>query len=465
MRPEQSPTLPNRCCAAETALVVAAGVLILLPWLFVSSPDYREVTLLVFGITAACLVWRIPGLHAVVRGGLVRPVIACVIVAHAASLVGGLRHGDNPDMAVFRFITGTSGILGVGALTCVLLRPRWRPWAWRTFIALTVLLVVGSLLGFLAFPRWLEDVSRHNPQMDPRRLSLIWATRFLSGELGSQFWAHANTAAFLFATAWVVLVDALFRRPKHAVAGWSLALLLALAVFLTASRGAWLMVLLALPFLLAFRTWRYALQVGIVLASAGILGTAAVSRQPVPAPGGPTATPGVLPDTIHLGRLAARGSAGRLSAYQILWEGLEGHRLFGQGLAVTREPVAHLLHEHSSYLATLRGGGVTALAAHLVLIGIAVRAAVLLARDGCRWPLLLAITVFSGLLFDRSTVFRLTGFDEFPVHWLAVWIPLAMRSHGQVRPGDPDFRIEDVSSGNGGNPVLTSELRRPDMES
>lgn len=425
MSPAQSTTQPNRRFDAETTLVGAAVLLLFLPWLFVSSPGYREVALLVFGIAAACLARFIPGLRAVVCERIVQVAIACIIVAHAASLVGGLLHGGSVGMAVIGCVTGISGILGTGALTWVLLRPRWRSWAWRTFIALTVVLVAGSLLGFLVFNQWQQDLARHTPHMDTRRLGLVWAPRLLSGELGRQFWDHANTAAFLFATAWVVLVDALFRRPKHAVAGWALALLLATAVFLTASRSAWVMVILALPPLLAFRTWRYALKVGILLALAGILGIAAVHQRTKSATGGQTAPPANPLATIHLGKLAERGSAGRLSAYQFLWNDLAGHRVFGHGLAVTRQPVAHLLHEHSTYLATLRGGGVSALAAHLVLLGCAFRAAILLARRGCRWPLLLAVTVFSGLLFDRSTVFKLSGFDEFPVHWLAVWIPLA----------------------------------------
>jgi hypothetical protein len=434
MRPEQPSTHPNRRFQAESTLVGAGVLLLLLPWLFVSSPDYREVMLLVFGIAAVCLAWLIPDLRAVVGGRIVRLAIACIIVAHAASLIGGLHHGGRVGTAVIGLVAGISGILGLGALTWVLLRPRWRSWAWRTFIALTVVLGVGSLLGFLVFNQWQEDLTRHTPHMDTRRLSLVWAPRLLSGELGRQFWAHANTAAFLFATAWVVLVDALFRRPKHAMAGWALALLLAVAIFLTASRSAWVMVILALPPLLAFRTWRYALKVGTLLALAGVLGIAAVNERTKPAAGGQTAQPADLLATIHLGELATRGSAGRLSAYQILWNDLAGHRIFGQGLAVTRKPVAHLLHEHSTYLATLRGGGVSALAAHLMLLGCTFRAAILLSRRGCRWPLLLAITVFSGLLFDRSTVFKLTGFDEFPVHWLAVWIPLAMWSHERAQP-------------------------------
>lgn len=418
---EKSPTPPNHRFGTESALVWLAVLLLLLPWLFVSSPDYREVGVLVFGITTACLAWSIPGVSAAARDQFVRLAVACLFVAYAASLIGGLYHGEPAGKALIGGISGIVGVFGIGVLTWVLLQPRWRPWVWRTFIALTVMLVVGSLLGFLVFNRWQEDLSRLTPHMDTRRLGLVWATRLLSGDLGRQFWAHANTAAYLFAAAWVVLVDALFRRPRHAWAGWTLALLLALAVFLTASRSAWVMVILALPPLLVFRGWRYSVQVGALLVLSGILGVAAMKQTTKP-----TAQPGDSPVEIHLDGLVDRGSSGRLSAYQVLWNDLEGDRFFGQGLAVTRQPVVHLLHEHSTYLATLRGGGAIALAAHLVLIGSALWAALLLARSGCRWPMLLAIAVFSGLLFDRSTVFRLSGFDEFPTHWLAVWIPLAM---------------------------------------
>ncbi len=421
-------------------MVWTAVLSILMPWLFISSPDYREVGVLVFGIAAAGLARSVPGLRAAAGDPFVRLVIACLLVAYTASLIGGLLHGESAGKALIECVTGISSVLGLGALTWVLLQPRWRPWAWRTFIALTVMLVVGSLLGFLIFNRWQEDLSKLTPHMDTRRLGLVWATRFLSGELGRQFWAHANTAAFLFAAAWVVLVDALFRRPRHARAGWTLALLLALAVFLTASRSAWVMVILALPPLLVFRGWRFSVQVGALLVLSGILGIAAMKQT-----ARPTTQTRDAPVEIHLDGLVDRGSSGRLSAYQVLWNDLEGDRFFGQGLAVTRQPVVHLLHEHSTYLATLRGGGAIALAAHLVLIGCVFSAALLLAGSGCRWPLLLAVAVFSGLLFDRSTVFRLSGFDEFPTHWLAVWIPLAMlsRERGQpliasCRPTRPD---------------------------
>lgn len=433
MKKPEFPTQQTRRFTAEQMIVGAAVLGLLMPWLFISSPHSRELAALAFGIAAGCLAWSVPGLKAAARDRPVLWVAACLLAVHAASLTGGLLHGEPAGKALVAGLSGITGVLGLGVLVWVLLLPRWRPWAWRAFIAVTVVLVVGSLLGFLVFTRWHEDLSKLTPHMDPRRLGLVWGTRFLSGDLGRQFWSHTNIAAYLFASAWVVLVDALFRRPGHAWAGWILALLLVVAVFLTASRSAWVMVLLTLPPLLVFRGWRFPLQVGALLALAVILGLAAVNhtaeRLAKPITNGQTASPGDPAEDIHLGSLIERGSTGRLSAYRILWKDLEGDRLFGQGLAVTREPVAYLLHEHSTYLATLRGGGAFALAAHLLLMVCAFGAALRLARGGCRWPLLLATAVFSGLLFDRSTVFRLTGCDEFPTHWLAVWIPLAMRIH------------------------------------
>lgn len=405
-------------------------LLVLMPWLFVCAPQYREATMLVFGIAAVGLGWFIPEVRRAACDRWVRRAIACLIVVQAASFVGGLRHGEPAVKALVAGFSGIVGVLGMGILTLLLLQPRWRPWAWRTFVGVTVMLVVGSLLGFFVFTRWHEELAKLTPHMDPRRLGLVWPTRLLSGDLGRQYWDHTNTAAYLFAMAWVVVVDALFRRPKYALAGWLLALMLGVAVFSTASRSAWVMVILVVPPLLAFRGWRYLLQVAGLLALSGLLGFAGmnytVERLAKPVASGKIAPPEDIPGKIHLSGLIERGSSGRTSAYQSLWSELEGDHLFGHGLAVTRKPIVHLLHEHSSYLATLRGGGLVALAAHLVLIGFALMAAVRLARNGCRWPLLLAVAVFSGLLFDRSTVFRLTGCDEFPTHWLAVWIPLMM---------------------------------------
>ena len=426
MRPDESPAPPIRLISAESVVVGMAGLLVLGPWLFVSSPQYREAGLLGFGLMAACVGWFIPDLRRAACDPFVRWVVTCLFVAQAASMTGGLRHGAPLANVLAHGFSGTIGALGLGVLTWVLLEPSWRPWVRRTILAVTILLATGSLVGHFVFTQWQEDLSKLSPYMDPRRLALVWPTRLVAGDLGRQYWAHANTAAFLFATAWVLVVEALFPKPRFAWIGWLLALILGAAVFLTASRSAWLMVLLTLPLLLVWRGWRFSIQVGVLLATAVFLGIAGLNWKGGAA-GSRITAPAEVPEEIHLGGLIDRGSAGRSSGYHYLWDQLEGDRLFGHGLAVTRTPMIHLLHEHSTYLATLRGGGITALVAQLVLMGGAVMAALRLARTGCRWPLILTVVVFSGLLFDRSTVFRLTGFEEFPAFWFTVWIPLAMR--------------------------------------
>lgn len=414
----------------ECALVGMAITLLLLPWLFVSSPDYRANTLAAFGLGSVCLAWLMPEVGKAAADLHVKVTGVWLILIYLASFAGGLRQGETIAQALMLMGLGFVGVTGIGILTLILLQPKWRRPTLLTFFSLTAALVVASLLGFFVFTAWHLEVSQGSPHMDPRRLALIWPTRILAGELGNQFWAHTNTAAFLFAIAWAVTVELLSHRPRFAAAGWALAVLLGTAVFLTASRSAWLMIILVLPVLLTLRPRKFCVKVFASLALCLGLGFLGMSHtigrlsEPAPEGGGPVVQEN--PGAVHVSGLVERGSAGRIDYYKHLWAELQDERLFGHGHSVARTPLAHLLHEHSSYLATLRSGGTVALAWHLLIIGHALSAAVGLARRGCRWPLVLGITVFSGLLFDRSTVFRLTGFDEFPVHWLAVWIPLLL---------------------------------------
>ncbi len=414
----------------ECAIVALAVLFLVLPWLFICSPHYRQTTTGVFGLAACCVGIFLPEVRRAASDRSVLCVLACIVMIQTVSLAGGILHGAPAWAALIAGVGGTAAVFGFGILTLVLSRPPWRPWAGRTWLAMAVMLVVGSLLGFFVFHQWHLELSKLSPHMDPRRLALLWPTRLLSGELGWQFWSHTNTAAFLFAAFWVLVVDALYTRQAHRSAGWALALLLGTAIFLTASRSAWIMVVAALPFLLAFRGRRFSLQVCLLLGLSCLLGIAGmkhtVERLASPVGSGGETPVKDIPGKIHVSGLIDRGSAGRIVAYEALWLDLEDDLLTGQGLAVTRRPIVHLLHEHSTYLATLRGGGIPALAAHLVLIGVVLVLAFRLAQNGCRWPLLFAVAIFSGLLFDRSSVFRVNGFEEFPTHWLAVWIPLAL---------------------------------------
>jgi hypothetical protein len=413
--------------------------LLLMSWFFIASPLTRETATLIFSIGAVCTGWFIPGLRQAAATLRVQWLLALLVVAHAASAWGGIRHGESVPNVLTAALSGIVGTLGMGVLAWVMLQPRWRERTQWTALAATLLLVIGSLLGYLVFISWHLRVTLLTPFMDLYRLALIWPTRLLSGDFGRMYWDHTNTAAFLFAAAWVVLVDALYVRRKFVRTGWAVAFLLGTAIFLTASRSAWVMILFALPLLLTFRGRRFPLQIIALLALSWAIGLAGVKYKvallAAPAPQATETTMIPTPGQIHVSGLIERGSAGRTSAYLMLWNESKGDRLLGDGLASNRTPMAHLLHEHSTYLATFRGGGFVALAAHLGLIAISLSAGLRLARDGCRCPLILAVAVFSGLLFDRSTVFRLTGFEEFPLHWLAVWIPLLLVAKSSARAG------------------------------
>jgi hypothetical protein len=88
----------------------------------------------------------------------------------------------------------------------------------------------------------------------------------------------------------------------------------------------------------------------------------------------------------------------------------------------------YLNHEHSSFIATLRCGGLVAAAAHLMVLATAAWSAWLLLRKGLRWPAVLLVAALGGLLFDRSSVLLLTGYVEFPAHWIAVLLPVLRAS-------------------------------------
>jgi len=132
------------------------------------------------------------------------------------------------------------------------------------------------------------------------------------------------------------------------------------------------------------------------------------------------------PGERHLSGFLSRGSAGRLDGYAQLWRDLDGARLSGRGLAATGKPVGELLHEHSSLLATLRGGGLIAAAGHLLVLAAAGWGAWRELRGGRRWPAILLVAVLAAIAFDRTSVLRLTGNIEFIAHWVAVAAALVL---------------------------------------
>jgi len=244
------------------------------------------------------------------------------------------------------------------------------------------------------------------------------------GQIG---WDQTNFAGYYFALSFALILESL----AAGVGGrrwlrWGWCGLLCAGVYLTASRGGGLMVALALPFILIGRPPRFAAATLVTMAVAIGCGYGGLMAKIAMLPTEPAKRP---PTTaLHGSDYVKRASSGRTSVYWQIWQDLEGSRCCGMGLAATGEPVLYLNQEHSSYMATLRGGGLLALAGHALVLAAAAWSAWLLLRRGLRWPAVLLVAALGGLLFDRSTVIGLTGNYEFLSHWVAVLIPLLLAS-------------------------------------
>jgi hypothetical protein len=366
--------------------------------------------------------------------------IGALLITHVASCIGGWRNGDDPATILRLSAEGLVGVAGLAiGVSLLLMETRQLRLKWLGWIVLMPA-VVFSLIGyFLPIERHLA-MGEPTVYYEPIRLSLLWPTRSATAWMGQLGWEHANHAAFVFAVAWVIIIESLAgENGKWRWARWIAAGALFIAVFLTGSRNGWLILAVSLPFLLIKRPLRFSLKIALLFVISFIIGyfclkakrtmmtSAAASSSTI---SGEPATPSPAPpeQDLHLEGLVKRGSAGRMNGYRVLWQDLQGESWTGHGLGITGTEVNYLTHEHSSYLATLRGGGFVGLAGHLILISVSGWAALSLFRKGCRWPLVLLVAVLSGLLVDHTSVIRLSGRHEFLFHWLAILIPLVLMS-------------------------------------
>ncbi len=400
-------------------LVCVVAVLVLGSALLWSSPEFRAGHLLLGCVVSVFYAPRLLGpllprmgwAGVVFGGGL--------LLVHAASWVGGVMEGDPVWLASARGLAGMLGVFGLAVFALVLLAPRWRGFVkWSAWVLLGLLLV-GSYVIFFIGIEYIGKPGRYAFQFEDLRMALIWPTRLLTQPIGQLAWEHTNFAAFYFGLALVIVLEHLGNGGKSLTAR-GLVILLGSAVFLTASRSGWLMVLMALPLILVGRKSRFALEtVGLLVLAIGF-GFACLKTKQVQTPPPPAAI------GTHSGGLVKRADAGRFIVYQTVWKELGGRRLFGKGLGAVNQPVWQLEHEHSSFISTLRGGGLVGVFGHLLVIGSATWTALRLMRRGQRWPLVLLVTVLSGLLFDRSSVIGISGYYEFIAHWVAVSLPLIL---------------------------------------
>lgn len=412
-----------------------------------SSPEYRAGHLLAAGVAAAFHARSLlaPVVCGMGRGGMIFG--GGLILVHAASWLGGVLHGEGVLITTARGLAGLLGVLGLAVCAVVLLQPRWRRFGKWTALGVLLLLVAGSYAGFFIGLGGFGAVGKYSFQFDQLRMALIWPTRMLTAPLGQIPWDHTNYAAFYFALALALVLEFLGGGGKGR-GWWCLGALLGAAVFLTASRSGWLMLVVAVPLVLVGRKPRFALKTLGLLALCIGLGYACLKLKLMQSPPAAQQTSVVM--ATHGSELVKRGNSGRFEIYQLVWRELDGGRLCGRGLAAVGGPVGPLEHEHSVYMATLRGGGLIGLAGHLAVIGSAAWAALGLMRRGLRWPAVLLATVLSGLLFDRSTVIGISGNYEFIAHWVAVVVPLLLAAswrEGTGSTGRPGGREVDVPTG------------------
>ena len=416
----------------DAAPVILGLVLIIGPQLLFSSPEYRcEPRLWAFSI-CSLLAWRIFSKPLRPLGKLTMAAVVGLLIAHVASWIGGIQHGVSIGAASMQAVQGLIAVLGLAAMVTTFLEPKWRRLGKFLIVPLLVAILASSYFCYFLQIDQLIPMGRYPQFFEPTRLVFIWPLRIPFHWAGQIGWEHANHAAFVFAVAMVMIIEYLaVRKSSRSWPWWLLALFLGSAVFLTGSRSAWLMLLAAVPLVVYRRPKSFVIPTALVLCGALACGIASLKMKEallVEAAGaavGTNAVPAGVPKRdLHLEGLLERKSAGRVSAYQSFWEHFQDSKVFGRGLSATGKPIVQLMHEHSSFIATFRGGGFVALAAHILILVASIILASRLFSEGNRWPLALLVVVLPGLLFDRGNVFILSGRYEFLFHWIAVLTPL-----------------------------------------
>jgi len=415
-----------------TFLKWVTALLVLVPWMLFSSPEYRQMGLLVAMLisvgVAGPLVWK--RLQPVPK-----PVALCLTglgMVFFAAAIGGIFSGEPVWITVKLVIGGIVGVLGIAVVTDLFLRTSRKKSIVLTATGLLAFLVISSYLGYLFSIEKHIRIGGYTEYFSTLRIALIWPTRILMEPFGQIGWEHTNIGGFYFALGVLLILNRLAKGIRFAWAWWLFAVVLGIALFLTGSRSAWLMLGIALPLVLIGRSREFWLKAGVLILASYALGTLSLQakmRLDSEATGGSLTSPTPKENSDHnVAALVARGSSGRLVAYEVLWDELANAKIFGKGLSAGGKGMRQLTHEHSSYLATFRCSGFFGVAGHLLIIGTSLVAAIGIFRTGLRWPLIFLVAVLAGILFDRSSVFKLTGESEFVFHWIAIWIPVLWSS-------------------------------------
>ena len=246
-------------------------------------------------------------------------------------------------------------------------------------------------------------------------------------------WNPVSTGlTFGFAAVWLAcLRGRLPQGRKRALANAALAVLL-VAVCFTRSRGALLAVTAGLAVLAVTRGLRHAAFHGALLGLAVVLFSASgpVVRQVTAWQAEKRALPAsVVIQEPPVREMVRRWDAGRFDLYQRALQSITGLErwFFGIGQWGPEEACCRSLsrlhhHLHSGFFATFIHGGLLGLGLLLGVLGIGLRRAAALAREGRDTWLVLLVYGCTGLLFDGQTF---TSFTSIPqMETLLVAFPL-----------------------------------------
>lgn len=422
---EKAAQTPDRINGVSGWVVGLSLILLIVPLLFFSSSSWIAWPRLAGTVLSLWIARKVfpEGLPRILK--VMAAIIAAILLS---SWVGGWLNGELLEMESFLLLEGLSAIFGFTILLAAVLKsPDWSRTVIKSLTAIVLMLLACSLpVYFIPHEKLIPAESLR--YFDATRLLLIWPTRLMMSWAHQLGYEHTNHAGLIFGVAFILAMDRLASgNLQRRRVWWAASVGLGMALFLTGSRSSLLMLAPCVPLILFHRGWkRWGICAVLIIASLALGAGALRVKEALIIRNAPvSSTSEIVKPQVdhHFKGLVKRGSSGRMAAYKTLREELSGSAWTGRGLSQNHRPLAHLKSEHSSYLATLRGGGIIALSGHLMLVCISGFAAIRLYSGGVRWPILLFAAVTTNLLFDRGSVFLINASYEFIFHWAALMLP------------------------------------------
>jgi hypothetical protein len=328
------------------------------------------------------------------------------------------------------------GWLGTGLLALVLMtlwsvgrQPRAIAWLGISTVGIALITSIGSTLIFYALDE-----------------EAVFGARLRNWFIYGGWNSVCTGMTFGFAAMWASCSWNRAQMPEERRAWLSAAVMLIFATLLTMSRGALLALLVAHAVWMLTLGWRVALKPALLLL--GCIATfqlsapliASIATQEVSQKFGierSEVTQEMLADGVvasnPAARILERADNGRFAIYTAAFCSMTTWQdwLFGKGLWSENDFWSCSLdwypeHLHSIFMDAFVRGGVPGLVGLLLIIGWALRRALLLANAGEELWLMLAAFGITGLVFDGDSAFSLLTLPRYET--LLLWVPLVIAS-------------------------------------